>query len=150
MGPLAIVAGVGLAIGAASAVMSYKAQKKAAKQNRKAAAAQRAQDNMKAARERREAIRNARIAAAGVAQGAANDGVGGSSAALGGLGSIASQLNQNLSFLDGQNRLADQASTALSKANKAQVNAGMWDSIGGFGMTMFNNASGIVNSFKGG
>lgn len=141
MGPVAIIAGAALAIGAGSAYMSYSAQKKQAKFQRKAAAAQRAQDNMKAARERREAIRNARIAAGGVAQNAANQGVTGSSAALGGLGSIEQQLNSGLSFLDGQNRLADQASEALGQANKAAVTAGMWSSVSGLAMNVFSNAS---------
>lgn len=147
MGPVAIIAGIGLAVGAAGTYMSYKAQKKQQKYMKRAAAAQRAQDNMQAARERREAIRNARIAAANVTQGAANDSVSGSSAALGGLGSIASQLNQNLSFLDGQNRLADQASVALSKANEFQGKAQTWSSVGNLGMQVFSNAQGINNVF---
>lgn len=150
MGPLAIVAGIGLAIGAAGAVMSYTAQKKQAKYQKRAAAAQRGADNMKAARERREAIRNARIASAEMAQGAANDGVSSSSAALGGLGSIATQLNQGLSFLDGQNALADQAGRALTRANEFAGKAQTWKSVGNLGMSVFSNASGITNSFKGG
>lgn len=141
MAPALIVAGVGLAVAAGSAYMSHKAQKKEAKFQRKAASAQRAQDNMKAARERREAIRSARIASGVVAQGAANQGVQNSSAALGGLGSIEQQLNQGLSFLDGQNALADQASTALGKANKAAVTAGAWASASALGMQVFSNAS---------
>jgi hypothetical protein len=150
MGPVAVIAGIGLAISAGSAYMTHKAQKKAAKMQKRAAAAQRAQDNMRAARERREAIRNARIASASVAQGAANEGVFGASGTLGGLGSIQSQLNQNLSFLDGQNRLADQASVALGKANEANMKAQTWNSVGNFGMAMFSNASGIAGTFGGG
>lgn len=143
MGPVAIIAGIGLAVGAGSAYMSHKAQKKQAKFQRKAAQAQRAQDNMKAARERREAIRNARIASATVSQGAANQGVSGSSAALGGLGSISQQLNQGLSFLDGQNALADQAGNALTKANKAGVTAGAWASASALGMQVFSSAGSL-------
>ncbi len=144
MPPAVIVAGAALAVSAGSAYMGYKAQKKQAKFQRKAASAQRAQDNMKAARERREAIRSARIAAAGVQQGAANQGVSTSSAALGGLGSIEQQLNQGLSFLDGQNALADQAGVALTKANKAGVTAGAWNSASNFAMSVFNVASGKI------
>lgn len=144
MGPLAIVAGIGLAIGAAGTYMSYKAQKKQTQLMQKSAAAQRSQDNMKAARERREAIRNARLSSGVVTQNAANQGVSGSSAALGGLGSIQTQLNQGLSFLDGMNKLADQASNYESRANKAGVKAGMWNSIGGLGMTVFQNAGNLT------
>ncbi len=147
MGPLAIIAGIGLAVGAGSAVMSHRAQKKQAKFQRKAASAQRAQDNMKAGRERREAIRSARIASGNVLQASVNQGVQGSSASLGGLGSIDQQLNQGLSFLDGQNALADQASVALGKANKAGVTAGAWGSASALGMQVFGNASSIASNF---
>lgn len=140
MGPVAIIAGIGLAVAAGGAVMSYKAQQKQVKMQKRAQAAQRSQDNMKAARERREAIRNARIAAGQVAQGAANQGVSGSSAALGGLGSIGSQLNQNLSFLDNYNRLSDQASVALGKANEYGTKAQTWNSVSSIGMRVFGSA----------
>lgn len=140
MGPLAIIAGIGLAISAGSAIMSYSAQKKQQKYQQRAAAAQRGQDNMKAARDRREAIRSARIATGSVQQSAVNQGVAGSSAALGGQGSIQSQLNQGLSFLDGTNRLADQAGRDLTKANKYAMNAQTWNTVGAFGQKIFANA----------
>lgn len=140
MGPVAIIAGIGLAISAGSAVMSYSAQKKQVKMQKRAASAQRAQDNMKAARERREAIRSARIAAGTSAQNAANQGVSNSSAALGAQGSIQSQLNQGLSFLDGMNTLADQAGRALTKANEYGVQAQTWNTIGKFGQQLFASA----------
>lgn len=141
MGPLAIaVAGISLAVGAVGAYQSYEARKQQAKFNKQAAAAQRAQDNMKAARERREAIRNARLASGTITQNAANQGVSGSSAALGGLGSIESQLNQGLSFLDGFNRLSDQAGRAMTKANKAGVTAEGWGAVSGLGMQVFGMA----------
>lgn len=141
MGPVAIIAGIGLAVSAAGTYMSVKAQKKQAKLQRKANAAQRAQDNMKAARERREAIRNARLASGVVDQNAANQGVSGASATLGGLGSIEQQLNQGLSFLDGYNRLSDQATELIGQANKAGVAANSWGQVKSLGMTVFNNAA---------
>lgn len=140
MGPLAIIAGIGLAISAGSAIMSYKAQKKQVKYQKRAAAAQRAQDNMKAARDRREAIRTARISSATVQQNAANQGVSNSSAALGGEGSIQSQLNQGLSFLDGYNTLSDQAGRDLTKANKFAMQSQTWDKVGAFGQKIFSSA----------
>lgn len=140
MGPLAIIAGIGLAISAGSAIMSYSAQKKQQKYQQRAAAAQRGQDNMKAARDRREAIRSARIATGSVQQSAVNQGVAGSSAALGGQGSIESQLNQGLSFLDGTNRLADQAGRDLTQANKYGMQAQTWNTVGAVGQKIFANA----------
>lgn len=149
MGPVAIIAGIGLAVSAAGTYMSIKAQKKQAKAQKQAVRAQRAQDNLRAARERREAIRNARIATGGVEQNAANQGVSGSSMALGGLGSIESQLNQGLSFLDSYNKLSDQASESLGKANNYAMKAQTAASVGQLGMSVFQNASGIAGVFKG-
>lgn len=140
MGPLAIVAAVGVGVAAVGTYASVKQQKKQQKFLEKSAAAQRAQDNMKAARERTEAIRNARLSAGVVSQNAANQGVSNSSGALGGLGSIESQLNSGLSFLDGYNRLADQASRYETAANKAAVNAQGWSKVANLGMTVFSSA----------
>lgn len=147
MGPVAIIAGIGLAVSAAGTYMSIKAQQKQTRMMRKAQRAQRAQDNMKAARERREAIRSARIASAGVLQGSVNSGVENSSGALGGIGSIEQQLNQGLSFLDGMNTLSDQASTALGKANDYAAKAQTWSQVSDVGMKVFSNASGIGGVF---
>lgn len=151
MGPVGIAIGaIGLVTGAVGAYKSHQAQKKQMKFQKRAQAAQRAQDNMRAARERREAIRNARIAAAEVTQAGVNQGVGDSSAVLGSLGSIGQQLNQGLSFLDGMNRLSDQASTALGHAAQAGVNAGMWQSVSGLGMKVFEMAGNMPSGGGGG
>jgi ABC-type transporter Mla subunit MlaD len=150
MGPVAIIAGIGLGLGAVGSYMSVKAQQKQVKLQKKAITAQRAQDNLKAARERREAIRNARIAAGSLEQSAANQGVSGSSAALGGIGSINQQLNQGLSFLDAYNKLSDQATELIGKANAAGAKANEYSQIGQFGMQVFGSATQIAGVFKGG
>lgn len=150
MGPMAIIAGVGLAVSAVGAYSSHKQQKKARKAMKRSAAAQRAQDNMKAARERREAIRNARLASGASLQGAVNQGAENSSASLGALGSIEQQLNQGLSFLDGQNRLADQAAHYIGKAQDYSAKADTWSAVSGLGMQVFKSASGIAQVFAGG
>lgn len=147
MGPVAIIAGIGAAIGAVGAYKGYKQQKKANKLQQQANRYQRQQDNLKAARERKEAIRNARIATGNSAQTAINQGAGDTSASLGALGSIQSQLNQGLSFLDGYNQLSDQASVALGKANKASASAQVWGQVSQFGFGIASNASGIGKSF---
>ena len=141
MPPLAIIAGIGLAIGAVGTVMSISAQNKQTKAMREANAAQRGQDSMKAARERIQAIRSARLSSGTIQQAAVNQGSEGSSAALGSLGSIQQQLGSGLSFLDGYNRLSDQASTAIGRANQYAVKAGTGKAIAGFGMEVFKSAS---------
>lgn len=143
MGPVAIVAGFATAISAGAAYMQHKQGKKAAAAQRKAAAYQRQQDNYKAMRERREAIRTARIASAEATQNAASQGAMETSAYLGGVGSIQSQLNQGLSFLDTQNRLADRAGVALTQANEHQQSAAGWGALGNFAQTVASNAGAV-------
>ncbi len=144
MGPLAIVAGVGAAVSAFGTYKGIKNQKKAVKEQKRANNYQRQQDNLKATRERREAIRSARIATAESTQAAVNNGAENSSASLGALGSITSQVNQGLSFLDAQNSLSDAASIALGKANVFQAKAATWDKVAGFGMTVAQTAAGRI------
>lgn len=148
MPPLAIIAAIGVGVAAVGTYSSIKAQQKQAKLQKKAIKAQRAQDNLRAARERREAIRSARIAAGTVEQNAANQGVSGASATLGGIGSINQQLNQGLSFLDTYNRLSDQATELIGKANVQGTKAQTWSQVASVGMQVFQNASGISNIFS--
>lgn len=149
MAPMAIIAGVGTVIGAAGSYASYKQQKKAVKLQKQANRYQRAQDNLKAARERKEAIRNARISSGAVLQASVNQGSQDTSAALGGLGSIQTQANQGLSFLDQYNTLSDQASIALGKANSANASAQVWGQVSQLGFQVSGNAGGIVKAVKG-
>lgn len=149
MAPIAIIAAVGVGVGAVGAYASYKNQQKMIKEQKKAARYQRQQDRVKAAQERREAIRNARIATGNSAQAAVNQGVESTSASLGALGSIQSQLNQGLSFLDTQNQLSDLASIALGKANKYEQRAVTWGQVSKLGMTVAQNANPIAKQVFG-
>jgi hypothetical protein len=120
---------------------------KAAKAQRKSAAAaqeanqiQRQQMQLEQNREKRETIRAARIARGRAINAAANQGSMDSSGAVGGTSSIGSQLNYNLSFLDQQGAMADQASAALgrsrlweSRARTAQGMANLTWKIASFG-----------------
>lgn len=96
--------------------------KAASAQRKSAAAAQEANKierqkmQLEQNREKRETIRAARIARGQAVAAAANQGVMDSSGAIGGQGAITSQLNYNLSFLDQQGAMADQASAALGRA----------------------------------
>lgn len=98
-------------------------------QQKKAQNYQRQQNDLQAARQQRDAVRQARIAAATAVQAGANQGVSNSSAVQGGVGSIQSQTNDNVSFLDTYNKLSDQASTALGKASEFQTNASIFGSV---------------------
>ena len=77
---------------------------------------QRKASELQAARERRDSIRQARMAYGASQQAAANQGVAESSSAQGGQGSIISQLNSNLSFLDKMQTFSDATSKSLGEA----------------------------------
>ena len=142
-----IIAGVGLAVGVASTVASISASNKQAKYQRQALKYQRQSDNIKAAKERKDAIRAARLASGTALQVAANQGAMDTSASLGGLGSITSQLNQNLSFLDQTSTLADQASVSIGKANKQGANAAMFGQIADLGFMVAGKSKNIASVF---
>lgn len=80
---------------------------------------QKQQADLQAQRQKVDAIRQSRLAAASAVQAGANQGVSNSSAVQGGVGSIISQGNSNVSFLDHFNYLSDQASIELGKAQTA-------------------------------
>lgn len=132
MGVNALIASLVIATGSTAA--SIQATQNAAKQSNRAAEAQRKQQELAAARERANAIRQARMAYAANAQGAETAGASMSSASMGGLGSIQSQLNSNISFLDKNQQLADQGSIALGKMRSAEANASSFGAVAGLAM----------------
>lgn len=142
-----LIAGAGLAVAGASAVSSYKNQKKALKEQESANEAQRKQADLSRARQNRDAIRQARMAFGAAQQSAESQGVGDSSASQGGLGSIQTQLGSELSFLDQFTGLSDQASIALGNAAKFQNRANTAKSVGAVGMAAFSNSDAIANIF---
>lgn len=146
-----IIAAVGAGIGAATAVVGTVLQLQQAKKARKAAKQQYAFErqlaNNRAARQRIQAIREARLTAGAVAQAAENAGSSTSSAALGALGSIQSQLNSNLSFLDTNQKLADAAGYQASQVAIHTSKANDWAGVSNLGMGIFSAAGGF-NAFK--
>lgn len=135
-----------VAIGSTAASISSTQQ--AAKQANKAAEAQRKQQELAAARERSNAIRQARMAYAANAQGAETAGASLSSASLGGLGSVQSQLNSNISFLDQNQQLADQGSIAFGKMRSAEANASSFGAVAGLAVQALPYSSSIEKVFK--
>lgn len=110
-----MVTGALVLAGVATAGSIY-TSKKAADAQKEANTLQRQQAEMANARARRDEIRKARIAQAAAAINAEGQGVADSSGAAGGQGSIISQGNSNLSFLDRSAAISDQTSRAMGKA----------------------------------
>lgn len=144
-----VIAAVGAVVGAGAAVASAVQASKARKAQQKQYAFERQLATNRAAKERVNAIRTARLATGALVQTAANSGAANSSIALGALGSISSQLNANLSFLDTNQKLADQAGFYASKANIAQSKSATYGNISALGMQVFSSAGGF-NAFGSG
>lgn len=148
----AIIAAGAAVVGAGAAVVgtvnTAKAQKKANKAAKQQYAYERQIQQNNAVRQRRDAIRAGRMASANVLQTSVNTGGDSSSAALGSLGSIQSQLDSNLSFLDTQNTLATKAGDQSEIARAANANAQKWSGITQLGMAIFNNSDEIGAKFK--
>lgn len=121
MDPFTIFAAVAAIFGAVEGSKSASAA-------RKSQQAQRDQQNLRAAQERRQSIRNMRMAYATAQQNQENQGVAGGSA-QGGLGSIITQGNANLSFLDDQMLAANKAGMYADKAAKHEATSNMWGSL---------------------
>lgn len=146
----AIIAGAGLATAAVGTAGSLKQGRRAASAQREASAMQQKQADLQNARQKRDAIREARLAYGRTTNAAANQGVSGSSGSQGGLSSIASQVGDNISFLDQYGFFSDQASRALGRANQATSRANTAGAIGSLGFQVASNAGGIVNTFRSG
>lgn len=138
---------IAAAVGAAAAVVgtaaTIKAQNRANKAAKQQYAYERQMSQNRSVRERRDAIRAARLTQGSLVQTANNQGASSTSAALGGQGSIQSQLNSNLSFLDTQSSLADKSGAASVARQGALTNAGNWAAVSNLGMTVFSMSGGV-------
>lgn len=113
--PQAILIGAAV-VGAVSAVASYSQQRQAAKAQGRAYAAQQRQADLVNARERRNTIRASRVAQAQIEAQGVSTGMFGGSAEQSSLFNVQNQLGQNLSFLDQNRQLSDEASRANQAA----------------------------------
>lgn len=144
MPALPVIAAVGAVVSAGATVASAVNANKARKQAKKQYGFERQLANNQAAKQRRDAIREARITRGALRQTMANSGAGGeSSVALGALGSIQSQLNSSLSFLDTNQKLANHAGLAASRVNSLSSKAQLWGSVASAGMQVFSSAGGF-------
>lgn len=144
---VAVAAVVGAAAAVGGTVIAAKQASKARKLQKQQYAFERQLAQNRSMRERRDAIRAARLATGAAVSNAANQGALDTSASIGGLGSISSQLNSNLSFLDTNQKLSDQAGLAASRANSALSKMQTAQSISQLGMTVFSAAGGF-GAFK--
>lgn len=135
-------------IGAAAMVVgtigAFKSEKKAAKAAKQANQFERQKASLQSARQKMEAVREGRRALAEVQQNAENQGVSGSSVGQGGAGSVYSQTNSNLSFLDRYGYYSDQASKFLQKSADAKAQAGMWQSVAAAGEKVLDTSMKIA------
>jgi hypothetical protein len=136
-------AAAGLAIAAVGTAASLANQKKALKETKKANKFERQRAELTSARQKTQAIRETRVAQANSVQAAENQGVSNSSTAQGGQGSIISQMNSNLSFLDQYGFLGDQASKHMGKAQSAGARSSMWGQVADFGAQMYSMSGGF-------
>lgn len=155
MTAIGILIGAATAVSAAGTIYSGQQASKAAKAQRNANRLQQQQNAIEQQRARKNAIREARIARGQALNQGANAGVSDSSGVQGALGSITSQANTNLSFLDEASRIADQASTQLGIAQKYTVKAQTGASAAQLGGQVANFAgtptgSSIINRVFGG
>lgn len=140
-----ILAAIGAIAGTASVIQSSKA----ASSQRKAQKIQRDADNLRAVQERRRTIREGRLREAAAQQNAWNQGVGTSSGAAGGQGSIISQMNAGVSFIDDQQIAATQSGAWLDKASKQESLSNMWGSVANLAFTGAQMSGGSAQSLFG-
>ena len=122
------------AVATTASVASAVSNQRAAKAQRRSARIQERRMQLERSRARKNAIRQARAARGRALNIGANQGVVGSSGVQGALGSITSQANTNLSFLDQTGRLSDQAAVQMGKARKWQSRAQLYSDVGQIAM----------------
>lgn len=158
-----IVAAVALTTAAVSAYQGHEARqdakraaKKSAAEQRKAQAEQRAMNAQQQAQERRQQIREERVRRARILQTANNTGTGEGSGVLGALGSLSTQLFNNIGINKGRAAAGDRISIFSQNAadyNLAGQMAGFRaqnaDAMGSLSMSIFSAAGG-AGSFGGG
>lgn len=140
------VAAVAAVVGATAAVVGTAASISSANKQRKLQKQQflfeRQVQQNRSAKSRRDTIRAGRVAQANLVQQAENTGGSLTSAALGGIGSIQSQINANISFLDTNQKLTDQAAVVAGRALNAGAKADLYSSAAGLGAKVFSAAGG--------
>ena len=137
-----------VAISAVATAGSLYSSSKAASAQTKANQAQRRQEALAAAIQRRQQQKEGRKAYAMALQAGENQGVAGSSGVEGGTGSITSQINANLSFLDQQTQIADYAGKMFDRAARWSTRAQMFSGISSLAMVGADQAAAAEQAKK--
>lgn len=113
-----------------TAVASYTQQRKAAKAQARANRAEQRRADIANARERRSAVRNARVARASIESQGALSGLYGSSSVAAAQANVTSDTSANLSFLDQNIALSEEASRANQQAADYMSRAAGYEALG--------------------
>lgn len=127
MGPAFAVIGAVAAVG--GTVLSYNAQKKAARASQR-------QQELQTQRSNRQSIREAQLRRAQALAAAASMGAVGGSAVAGGIASLGSQLGSGLGF-------SSQMSSLSADIEKYQSRAAMWGAVASMGGSLFQAGGGF-------
>jgi len=151
-----VIAVIGLGLSAIGTFQQFKAGKKAEKRaeesnrlRRQAEGEQKKLADLRTLRAKRAAAREAQIKREDIASAAVAQGGVGSSAVAGARGSLSTQLNANLSFLDSANKFQTSTTALLGRSQEiANIpTSTLGQSIAGFGGTIFDNSAKISNLF---
>jgi len=135
-----IIAGVGLAIGAASAYESYEAKNDQNKANKKAEAAREQAMNLDALRRRRAVIRQTIAARSTALASASQSGATQGSGLAGGLAQAAGSGNSELSSSNKQQQLGAGIFAANRQAGDAATSASNWAGLSSLGNQIVDNS----------
>ena len=145
---------VGAIIGGAATVISSVMQSSAledqAAAQREATASQQRAADVQSQKERIKQIREARIRRSQIMASGINMGAGVGTSGIGGaVGSVASQMSENIGTINQMQDFAQDTSRALQKATDAGVEAAGWQMIGNFSKSIFDQSGGFTTIFGG-
>lgn len=138
---------VGAAVSVYSSNQQAKASKNAANAQREATAAQGRQSSVEAQKERIRQQREARIRRGAIISSGVNSGLGSGSSGIGGsIGSVATQMAENIGTINQTQTFAQETGTALQKAADYNVKAQKWQAIGQIGQSIFSAGTGAYGN----
>ena len=135
-----IIAGIGLAIGAAGTVATMKGQEAAASASNRAEDLRKKQMALDSARQRRQIIREGVMARSTALANATAQGAAGGTGLQGGYGQIAGNTGSNLGYNNQSTQIGYQMFDVNKQITNGQTLASMGQGITGFGNTLLNNS----------
>lgn len=138
-----VIAGVGLAIGAAGTVAQVQAAGEQAEASKKAEAARQRAMNLDARRRQLATIREGIVARGTALSNASNQGSQFGSGLAGGMAQISGQTNTNLAGIEQNRQLGNQVFSANRQAASASSASAFGGGLASLGGTLVNNAQAI-------